>query len=129
MKTHTQLMIVTGVLVLSSAHAAASEYAKCLKAQQPGGGSGLGTMRVARYVSGSYATSYGASYSSSTYYMPQPSVSSLGFASWGNAPRVSAMARACRHLKKVTQPAYRIIGIKSPSLRYAVNKSGKDQRR
>lgn len=125
------LLIASGFVFLSSAPAAASEYADCLKSYQSsrglGLGNALGTMRASRNYS--FAIRDSISYSSNYYYSNPISFISTGFGGWGNAPVVSAMARACRHLKQVKQPAYRITSIKSPTMRNSVNTSGEESTR
>jgi hypothetical protein len=116
------------VMAFPVAAPAKSAYAACLEAEQLlRGGSPLlqRTRTFGAYIPSYYIPPSAGYYSGSTGYaaaFPSSGPSfSMSVASWGEHERVSALVRACRHLRQVQRPAFRVTGLKSPALRTSAN--------
>ena len=104
---------------------ARSAYAACLKTEQLMGGSGPRFYPTMRF--GGVNTSYWLTSDPMGNYMVSPVYTSniSSASSWAEHERVMGFVRACRHLKKSTPSAFRVVGVKSPSQRTSVNASGR----
>jgi hypothetical protein len=122
-------------MLLPLAAFAESEYSACMKSQGKLGGTpdvhqlspsarAVPAVPVFARVDGYYANGNYQDYGDTQVYSSF-SGASLSFArgGLGASSQVSAMSRNCRHLVKAPPRAFRVVTVKSPSLRTTVNKS------
>lgn len=121
--------LITLILLLVPAFAQAkSEYRACMEAQQLlnpfAGYSSTRSFRFPGYSGwsgdgGYYYTSSG--YAGSGYYSTRLTIGLGSDGTAREADRISAMARKCRQFRQTKAPSFRVVAIKSPSLRATVN--------
>lgn len=121
--------LIAVILLLAPVFAQAkSEYRACMEAQQrmasPFAGysaaRSFGAFSSSAWSRASSAGYYANGYPGSYYYASNFSISFSGMESL-QANRVSAMARHCRQFRKENPPNFRVVTVKSHSLRPAVN--------
>jgi hypothetical protein len=116
------------LMVLPVVAHAESEYSACMKMQSMSASSFGGNRTSFAFSRRTYvAPNFGLGYGTNYYnYYPVPQYSYHGFSRLGgDNDRIVAMARACRHLRKTERPAYRVVAVKSPIQRVAVNEATK----
>jgi hypothetical protein len=121
------VQLITLALLLVPAFAQAkSEYRACMETQQrmsAFAGFGGGSFRA--FPTTSWSRSGAAYYPSNGYpgyfYGSDFSISLISSSAMREADRVSAIARHCRQFRKTNPPSFRVVTVKSHSLRPAVN--------